>query len=494
MKTIKILSTFTVAAALTLLAETTYHEYIQAYFKLMSRPEYNYLMITLPIATCVIIKLISDDFEMWTLSVERISTVTMLLATSLLISATAEIANDYRLQLKLLSYVLLSYGIIMLIYKPKTFTAGALLFLSILTPIPLQPSPIPLPIHYILAACVALSLYSTHLTWKSKIPRLQKAAISLILAGTVVATAYTALEAAIPHPQLVVNLTTLNNLFALTLQGAVAMLAYYLLMKYTFKKRGREKEYSTQTTARAWSLSLIILAIIVAAYPVTSTYFTNEIMSRQVTLIHSLPLFITKFSERLLKNSSTHLYADIPAPSLPNRAKQPPINITASQAGEHYPGYLEIADKLADFSDWHVTLIIQGHKIIQSWTVKSNNTINLILVKKNSKYLLVGYSLYGFKDAENQTKYARISVITYVESGKHKNKEANLLTMLSTTKTNQANMIYNDEAGSTEVLSVLTGATGAVVMMNTLLLFFIAARKVLSEIKSTVKRRTNNNE
>ena len=115
MKSIKILSTFTVAAALTLLAETTYHEYIQAYFKLTPRPEYNYLMITLPIATCVIIKLISDDFEMWTLSIERISAVTMLLTTSLLISATAEIANDYRLQLKLLSFIFLSYSIIMLI-------------------------------------------------------------------------------------------------------------------------------------------------------------------------------------------------------------------------------------------------------------------------------------------------------------------------------------------------------------------------------------------
>ncbi len=491
MKTIKILSTFIVAAALTLLAETTYHEYIQAYFKLMPRPEYNYLIIALPIATCVIIKLISDDFEMGTLSIERISTVTMLLTTSLLISATAEIANDYRLQLKLLSYVLLSYGIIMLIYKPKTFRAGALLFLSILTPIPLQPSPMPPPVHYILTACVPLSLYTIHLTWKSKIPLLQKASVSLILAGTIVATAYIAFEAATSHPQLVANLTTPINLLALTLQGAVATLAYHLLTKYIFKKRGREKDHSTQTTARTWALPLIILAIIVAAYPATTTYFTNEIMIRQVTPFLSPPLFIAKFLRHPLKNASTHLYADIPAPSLPNLAKQPPINITASQAGEHYPGYLEITDELADFSDWHAALIIQGHKIIQSWTVKSNNTINLVLAEKNSKYLLVGYSLYSFKDAENQTKYARISVITYVESSKHKNKEENLLTVLSTAKTNQENMTYNYEAGSIEVLSALTGA---VMIINTLFLFFIAARKVLLEIKSTAKRRTNNNE
>ena len=491
MKTIKILSTFIVAAVLTLLAETTYHEYIQAYFKLMSRSEYNYLIITLPIATCVIIKLISDDFEMGTLSIERISAVTMLLTTSLLISATAEIANDYRLQLKLLSYVLLSYSIIMLIFKPKTFTAGTLLFLSILTPIPLQPSPITPLTHHILTTCIALSLYSVHLTWKSKIPQLQKVAISLILAVTIVATAYTALEAATPHSQLVVNLTTPNNLLTLTLQGAVATLAYHLLTKYIFKKRGREKKQSAQTTARTWALPLIILAIIVAAYPATTTYFTNEIMIRQVTPFPSPPLFIAKFLRHPLKNASTHLYADIPAPSLPNRAKQPPIDITASQAGEHYPGYLEIADELADYSDWHATLIIQGHKIIQSWTVKSNNTINLILAEKNGKYLLVGYSLYSFKDAENQTKYARISVITYVESSKHKNKEANLLTVLSTAKTNQENMTHNDEAGSIEVLSALTGA---VMIINTLFLFFIAARKVLLEIKSTAKRRTNNNE
>jgi len=491
-KTIKVLSTFIVAAALTLLAETTYHEYIQAYFKLILCPDYNYLMITLPITACIIIKLLSDNFEMSTLSIERISTVTMLLTTSLLISATAEIANDYRLQLKLLSYVLLSYSIIMLIFKPKTFTAGTLLFLSILTPIPLQPSPITPLTHHILTTCIALSLYSVHLTWKSKIPQLQKVAISLILAVTIVATAYMALEAATPHSQLVVNLTTPNNLLTLTLQGAVATLAYYLLTKYTFKKRGREKEHSMQTTARVWALLLIILAIIVAAYPVTTTYFTNEIMSCQVTPLHSLPLFITKFSGYLLENSSTHLYAGTLAPPLQNRVQQLPINITALHAGEHYAGYLEIADELADFSDWHAALIIQGHKIIKSWTVKSNNTINLILAEKNSKYLLVGYSLYSFKDAENQTKYARISVITYVESGKHKNKEANLLTMLSTAK--QANIICENEASSTEVLSALTGATGAVAMMNTLFLFLIAATRVLSKNKSTAKRRTNKNE
>jgi len=491
-KTIKVLLTFIVAAALTLLAETTYHEYIQAYFKLMSRPEYNYLIIALSIAACVIVKLISDDFEMGTLSIERILTVTMLLITSLLISATAEIANDYRLQLKLLSYVLLSYSIIMLIFKPKTFTAGTLLFLSILTPIPLQPSPITPLAHYILTACIALSLYSVHLTWKSKIPKLQKATISLILAVTMVATAYTALEAATPHLQLVVNLTTPNNLLTLALQGAVATLAYYLLTKYTFKKRGREKEHSTQTTSRAWALLLIILAITVVAYPSSTTYFTNEIMSGQVTPLHSLPLFTTKFPGHSTKNTSTHLSAGTLAPPLQNRVQQLPINITASHAREHYTGYLEIADKLADFSDWHAALIIQGHKIIQSWTVKGNNTINLILVEKNSKYLLVGYSLYSFTAAENITKYARISVITYVESGKHKSKEANLLTMLSTAK--QANIIYENEASFTEVLSALTGATGAVVMINTLLLFLIAARKILSKNRFTAKRRTNNNE
>ena len=468
-KFIKVITLLIIFLSLAIIVKHVYGDFMGFYFRLAMLSEYSYILLLLPIAIAVFIKVVLDRFQIVGANLVRVFTFTMFISISILLYTLANLVIGNVIEFITLSFIFLLWGILTLFLSSRSYVS-AFLTMSIfllLIPIPrslinellmtltsiiakivsiLTNSALSISTNYpvlstidnlgmvrsfeinpmssgviTLTFIIAITPLIGYLVSRSTAPTTKKLgigtvsiliAISAVLLGNItrlvlaiLITKYWGYEIG-----LIISHYTLSVICI-----AIAItISIYLCTKLPSKSVDTEVERGIVKIDIRWVVSVILAMLITIIYPYASLITLQSTIMSNVSPVISLPNF---FNESIIVNT------DIPNTSIPklNELMKASIvkSFTLNHKGCEFSGYLEIDEDPTKFSNWYIYLTLQGYRITGYWSEISNVTINYILLSKGSENMLIGYTIYNYPTEMKNAVFARVSLLTSVNSEKN---------------------------------------------------------------------------
>ncbi len=187
------------------------------------------------------------------------------------------------------------------------------------------------------------------------------------------------------------------------------MLISRLLTSHTSKE---DKRFTVRELSPVPILAVLLIGLIfIGLIGVMNSFVSQPIPEISIENLLENPAAIV-FNE-----SDTVLVRDIPAPTIGEALGAIEVRtINVYYKGVPFSGYVEVAENPARFHGWHICLTSQGYEVSKSWVETLGDvTINYILVTRNSRRLLLAYSLYKYPvtiRGESTIMYVRVSLFT----------------------------------------------------------------------------------
>ncbi|RLG86475.1 MAG: hypothetical protein DRO15_06105, partial [Thermoprotei archaeon] len=391
-KFIKVITLLIIFLSLAIIVKHVYGDFMGFYFRLAMLSEYSYILLLLPIAIAVFIKVVLDRFQIVGANLVRVFTFTMFISISILLYTLANLVIGNIIEFITLSFIFLLWGILTLFLSSRSYVS-AFLTMSIfllLIPIPrslinellmtltsiiakivsiLTNSALSISTNYpvlstidnlgmvrsfeinpmssgviTLTFIIAITPLIGYLVSRSTAPTTKKLgigtvsiliAISAVLLGNItrlvlaiLITKYWGYEIG-----LIISHYTLSVICI-----AIAItISIYLCTKLPSKSVDTEVERGIVKIDIRWVVSVILAMLITIIYPYASLITLQSTIMSNVSPVISLPNF---FNESIIVNT------DIPNTSIPklNELMKASIvkSFTLNHKGCEFSGYLEI--------------------------------------------------------------------------------------------------------------------------------------------------------
>ncbi|MEM1541158.1 MAG: archaeosortase/exosortase family protein [Ignisphaera sp.] len=468
----KIVVLILVAIALAATLYIAYRDYLYVYIRLMLTEDYSYLVVALPIAVGVFLKVILDRFSIEGINVFRAVTSVMFLSTAITFYVIGETVTEMYIELKTLSIVFLLWSFLALFLRSRKLMTGILSMMLLLILIPI-PRPIADGLSSFLTEIVARTaahITSTKLTESNGIIVLitkdstgieRSFEIAPICSGivsflSVLSIAplviylssksstsirrkamYTTLS--IVSAILTVFLGNISRLVLIILVtrtigfeealkffhytpsilyvAIATALSLYIISKIS-KEKAVVKPYtiSYMKPSIAFSGSIALLLFIAIVFNVLAPAASTVTLAQTTPSVISLPKLLENPTTIVLNSTDIFLFKDVPEPRLGTALGIPIIRSIAFMYNNTiFLGYIEVADVPTKFHGWYVCVTLQGYRIHRSWTELGNITINHMLISKSGNMMLLSYAIYRYILQEGTT-YIRLSIMTPISN------------------------------------------------------------------------------
>ncbi|MEM1683982.1 MAG: archaeosortase/exosortase family protein [Ignisphaera sp.] len=466
----KIVVLILVAIALATTLYMAYRDYLYAYIRLMFTEDYSYLVVALPIAIGVFLKLVLDRFSIEGINVFRAVSSIMFLSTAITFYVIGEAVTEVHIELKTLSIVFLLWSFLALFLRSRKLVMGILSMMLLLVLVPI-PRPIMDGLSSFFTDIVARTV--AHITSAKLIESngmivlitkdptgiersfeiapicsgivsflslLSIAPLVIYLSSTSSASIrkramYTTLS--IVSAILIVFIGNISRLVLIIVvtrtigfEKALKFFHYtpsilYVVIAtalslYIISKLSRQKAVVKPYTVSyikpsiAFSGSIAFLLFIAIVFNVLAPMASTVTLAQTTPSVISLPKLLENPTTIVLNSTDIFLFKDVPEPRLGTVLGIPIIRSIAFMYNNTlFLGYIEVADVPTKFHGWYVCVTLQGYRIHRSWTELGNITINHMLISKSGNMMLLSYTIYRYILQEGTT-YIRLSIMTPV--------------------------------------------------------------------------------
>ncbi len=546
-----LISTLLFFSIVSLLVTSIFKNVFIAYIASFIVEEYTYLIILLPSSLWLIIYMLMNYFDVVGLGFERLVPSVMLFLASLIFFIIYLIFNENILQYGILSFLLLVMSFVILIYKPRKlvyYIVFIYLLLSLI-PIPLSwISEISTIMSHIMGRVAAFLTGSELVVMNNRVmlslndvDGIQRMfEVSFACSGIISLTSVLAISPIVVYlalrsyasPKRKVYgiflalmlsslITLLGNLIRLILillvtryysydlaleifhqspsliYVSIAVLTAFIVLDrslgrvYLVSKAKRVRTSATLAPLLRSSLALsfVILIFLSLTYVGVVNIISENMFVQEYVKFYSFDAVLSNPTDILFNGTGVRVIVSKPSPSLTTLlGSSIVIGLRILYEQNSYSGYLEIAETPSRFHGWYVCLTFQGYKIVRSWTVLSNTTINYILLEKNKRYTLLGYTIYRLPVVFGNTTgvaYIRLSLFgavfgnNYDELVNRMNKLFNTLTIKSIRKTS---------SGPWELMEVIVILENIMVIANIIVVIIIIIKKYGERLSIFLKR------
>ncbi len=457
-------------------SSTVYGDLFLSYIGTMGMIEYSYLVVLFPLAVIVLIDLLARFFDPIGLSLDRLLLGTALFSSSLMFYFIYRVYSNDILQYGMVSFVFFLWSFIVLNYRPRELKYYLVLvfILALLIPPPLSwINYLSINLSHVMGYLASLlsggvaeyvgdSLY-VWITDASGVKRLFE--ITFACSGVVSLTSvlsiiplilYLVLRSKAPSHLKVKGfilsilvssaVTLLGNLFRLVLIFLVARFYDYNLAMAIFHQSPSlvyvvlavvsSFIVLNKTLAdRLWSfenirgvsligntlnipllLGLVLLILLSNAYVLFADTLTSELYSEGMIVLPTVKTIVENPLSTIFNNTGIRVLRNTPAPSLTVALGSSVVReITIEYNHRVLMGYLEVAETPSRFHGWYVCLTFQGYRVVKTWSMQGNISLNYMLLDKDGKYMLLAYSIFRIPvlfGNSTQMVYIRISFFT----------------------------------------------------------------------------------
>lgn len=462
------------------IASGIYYSLLISYTGILKIEEYSYLLVLVPLAAWVIINILLKYFRPVGVSVDRVLVFLALFFASLIFYAIYKMYSDNIIQYGVLSLVFLAWSFIVLIYRPvdiKYYLAIVFLF-TFLVPLPLSwlnlvSGNLSRVMGY-LVACISGGEYLTigdrvlvYITDSMNLERVFE--IGYTWSGVISFTSVLAISPLIIYRVIRSNASTSRKIIGLALSVLVAsavtllgnfliLLALLLATKYysydaamsifrqtpfliyvvlavlsaiyvlnrvlggaqVGKKNGGEGFIRIREGGFTALLAFGLVFMVLMAYGFVwfAGSLGSEIIVGQLAFVQSMDAIFANPSIIVSNNTLVGNVSSLPLPSLATASGASVVNeIVIEYNSRLFPGYIEVAETPSKFHGWYVYLSSQGYRILKSWSIVDNVTINYMLLEKNKQVMLLGYTIYRvlvLTGNSTSIAYVRVSLFSPV--------------------------------------------------------------------------------
>lgn len=438
--------------------------------------EYSYLLVFTPLATWCIIDVLLKYFRPVGISIDRVLVFFSSYFASLIFYAIYKLNCDSIIQYGTFSFVLLALSLIALVYRPVNmkYYLAIIFLITFLVPLPLSWlnfvfDSLSRVTGYLVAFVSGgeyLAVDDRVLVYVIDSTGMERVfEVGYAWSGAACFTSVLAISPLIIYRVSRCNTTTLKKIKGLVLSVSVAtataLLANFLILLsvllvakycnydvaisvfswrpfliYVFLAilsvihvlnrvlgctRIREKNYGKESI-RIWeegftaqlAIGLIFMVLMSYGFIWFADNLGSEVIVGRSAFIQSMDAIFANPSIIVLNNTDTGNISSLSLPSPTAISSISSMNeIVIKYNDKFFPGYMEVVETPSRLYGWHVYMAFQGYRILKSWSIVDNTTINYMLLEKNKQIILLGYTVYRVPvptDDSMSIAYVRVSL------------------------------------------------------------------------------------
>lgn len=297
-----------------------------------------------------------------------------------------------------------------------------------------------------------------------------------------------------------VNYKTAMTIFHQTpsiIYSAIAVVIVFLIINRLMPKPIEKTSQSTRHENKydvgiyrprtSWVLAVLVLLATALVYVSVAQVASLSMLTAEVTFIPSMPTFIKNVTHIVFNDTKVKILSDMPIPSLTTiLGSTITKRIILEYNGVRFDGYVEVAETPARFHGWYVCLIHQGYRILRSWTDQGNVTINYMLVEKNKRMWLLGYSTYAYPVStgnETEIAYVRISLFKVVSTSNYGEMALILKELFDS-----VNIIKQNQEVGLPVSYHVVVISNILIILNMVLLIMVPVKRAWPNILAVLRR------
>jgi exosortase/archaeosortase family protein len=442
------------------IARTFYSGYLIALRGLVEDELYGYLLLIIPLTIFFIAKLIAEKFALKGLSIERFLAFLIVFQLSLLLYIVSLTINEEILLIRSISFVMLIWGILILLFKPNNLLSSLILFILLAFLIPVPRGVIDaISVHlsrfaaittsyltgatlveknnvillstpdnhgvlrefnvaYVCSGIISLSavlsllplnIYILYVSRSGNTRKLLALTLSIILGSSIVFLCNILRLALIVWITRIAGFESAVEFFHTlpsTFYSSLGVLAsFYILYKFLLREnvpKGLDKDQGMKTINNHINYNVgvnykIIGSILILLLLIPTYYYaTGQYIVHESVKIPSLQTLISSIGKHVF-NNKVRVLSETPTPALAALLGASIVKlVNLEYKNILFYGYVELAESPTRYHSWSVCLTFQGYKILRSWIGGGNITINYMLIEKKGVKSLLGYSVYKY--------------------------------------------------------------------------------------------------
>ncbi len=433
-----------------------YYDVIESFVRLLFIEEYSYIMVVIFSVVVLYVLGFKDIRGIYRLRLSRLLSFIALVFSSMVTYVLGLISNEYMMELKLLSLVLLSWAFIVMLFESGSLKSLLIPMLATLAIIPVPKrlmDSVAVHLSEATARLIALTgfdliqagnrlfLRAVDPTGAPILLEIISVCSGIVSLASVVATVpillyfagksgvgwtrkLIALIAAAGLGNLVAFLGNLIRIYLVVkgvelwgaeyslrlfhsnpsiIYAALAIVVeFYVLTKILGKGENGNvvPERSGQLVSRpyaVWVFFTIFVAIIVVAYPLVLGVQASQGVVGGRSIVYSFEDLVMDTSSIVFNNSQVDVAGESKLPALVRALGSSIVkSVGLNYNGTAYTGYIEVAETPTRFHDWVVCLTLQGYRIERTWTYYGNkSTVSFILFHGlGGDRMLLAYTVY----------------------------------------------------------------------------------------------------